>query len=162
MYRTQQQGTPTPPPTPSPTATPTPTYPHFGDGTYQVGKDIKPGTYRTRVGSSNCYYARLKGFGGTLDDIIANNNTDAPAVVTIAATDKGLNQRTVVPGRRICRKSRRVKPLLMMACSSSVPTSRQGHTRTVEAATVITLVCEGLGTRLMTLLQTMTSIPQRL
>jgi len=72
-----------------PTATPTPTYVHFGDGTYQVGKDIQPGTYRTRVGSSGCYYARLKGFGGTLDDIIANNSTDAPAIVTIAATDKG-------------------------------------------------------------------------
>lgn len=47
------------------------------------------GTYRTRVGSSNCYYERLKGFGGTVDDIIANNNTDAPAIVTIAAADKG-------------------------------------------------------------------------
>lgn len=86
---TQPQGTPTPAPTPSPTATPAPSYAHFDDGTYQVGKDIKPGTYRTRVGSSGCYYARLKGFGGTIDDIIANNTTDAPAIVTIAATDKG-------------------------------------------------------------------------
>lgn len=72
-----------------PTAKPTPSYAHFDDGTFQVGKDIQPGTYRTRVGSSGCYYARLKGFGGTVDDIITNNNTDAPAVVTIAATDKG-------------------------------------------------------------------------
>ncbi|HEY7832295.1 MAG TPA: hypothetical protein VIG30_01905 [Ktedonobacterales bacterium] len=66
-----------------------PSYAHFGDGTFQVGKDIQPGTYRTRVGSPGCYYARLKGFGGTVDDIIANDNTDAPAVVLIAATDKG-------------------------------------------------------------------------
>lgn len=73
----------------APTAKPTPTYAHFGDGTFQVGKDIQPGTYRTRVGSSGCYYARLKGFGGTVDDIIANNNTDAPTVVTISASDKG-------------------------------------------------------------------------
>lgn len=80
---------PTPTLTSTPTATPTPTYPHFDDGTYQVGKDIQPGTYRTRVGAFNCYYARLKGFGGTLDDIIANNNTDAPAIVTIASTDIG-------------------------------------------------------------------------
>lgn len=72
-----------------PTATPTPSYAHFGDGTFQVGKEIQPGTYRTRTGSSGCYYARLKGFGGSVDDIIANNNTDAPAVVTIAASDKG-------------------------------------------------------------------------
>ena len=80
---------PTPTQTPAPTATPTPTYPHFSDGTYQVGKDIQPGTYRTRVGAFNCYYARLNGFGGTVDDIIANNNTDAPAIVTIAPTDAG-------------------------------------------------------------------------
>lgn len=73
----------------APTATPTPSFAHFGDGTFQVGKDIQPGTYRTRSGSPGCYYARLKGFGGTVDDIIANDNTDAPAVVTIAASDKG-------------------------------------------------------------------------
>jgi hypothetical protein len=86
-------GTPTDTPTPKPTATPTPSYPHFGDGTYQVGKDIQPGTYRTRVGSPGCYYERLKGFSGSLDDIIANNLTDAPAIVTIAATDKGFTSK---------------------------------------------------------------------
>ncbi len=71
---------------------PTPTidtHPHFGDGVYTVGKDIQPGTYRTRVASSGCYFERLSGFGGTLDEIIANDNTDFPAIVTIAATDKG-------------------------------------------------------------------------
>lgn len=73
----------------APTATPKPSFATFGDGTYQVGKDIKPGTYRTREGSSGCYYARLKGFSGSLDDIIANNNTDSPAIVTISASDKG-------------------------------------------------------------------------
>lgn len=61
----------------------------FTDGTYIVGADIQPGTYRTRNGSHNCYYARLSGFGGLSSDIIANDNTDAPAVITIAATDKG-------------------------------------------------------------------------
>jgi hypothetical protein len=54
-----------------------------------VGKDIQPGTYRTRSGSAGCYYERLKSFDGSLSAIIANNNTDAPAIVTIAATDKG-------------------------------------------------------------------------
>ncbi len=74
----------------TPTTQPTTaTYPQFGDGTFVVGKDIQPGTYRTREASSGCYYARLSGFGGTLGEIIANNNTDAPAIVTIAATDKG-------------------------------------------------------------------------
>jgi len=81
----------TPSSTQAPTSTPTPapSFATFGDGTYQVGKDIKPGTYRTRTGSTNCYYARLKGFSGSLGDILANNNTDAPAVVTIKPSDKG-------------------------------------------------------------------------
>ena len=76
-------------PSAKPTQKPQPIFANFGDGIFQVGKDIQPGTYRTRVGSSGCYYARLKGFSGTLDDILANNNTDAPAIVTIAKTDKG-------------------------------------------------------------------------
>ncbi len=84
-------GTPTYTPTSAPTATPTPSYAHFGDGTYQVGKDIQPGTYRTRVASPTCYYERLSGFGGTTDEIIANNLTDAPAVITIAPSDKGFH-----------------------------------------------------------------------
>jgi hypothetical protein len=75
--------------TPQSQPTTTKAYPHFGDGTFVVGKDIQPGTYRTRVASPGCYYARLKGFGGTVDDILANGNTDFPAIVTIAATDKG-------------------------------------------------------------------------
>lgn len=71
---------------PKPTNDP---YPHFENGTYEVGKDLKPGTYRTRVGSSGCYYARLSGFGGGLGEIIANENADNPAVVTIEESDKG-------------------------------------------------------------------------
>ena len=61
----------------------------FSDGTYQVGTDIQPGTYRTRESSSGCYYERLSGFSGEINDIIANNNTDAPAIVTIRPTDAG-------------------------------------------------------------------------
>lgn len=65
------------------------TGPNFGDGTYQVGTDIQPGTYRTREGSPGCYYERLSGFSGEFDDILANGNTDAPAVITIKPTDAG-------------------------------------------------------------------------
>lgn len=61
----------------------------FKDGDHIVGTDIQAGTYRTRKGSSGCYYARLSGFSGELDDIITNENTDAPAIITIAPTDKG-------------------------------------------------------------------------
>jgi hypothetical protein len=60
----------------------------FDDGMYIVGTDIQPGTYKS-IGASGCYYARLSGFTGTFDSIIANNNTDAPAIITIAASDKG-------------------------------------------------------------------------
>ena len=83
--------TPVSVPTQVPTQKPTPTssFAIFGDGTFTVGKDIQPGTYRTRQGSSGCYYARLKGFGGTVGDIISNNNTDNAAIITIAASDKG-------------------------------------------------------------------------
>jgi hypothetical protein len=82
---------PNPTAAPSPTATPVPlpTFRTFGDGTNIIGTDILPGTYRTREGSASCYWARLKGFGGTIDDIIANANTNGPAVVTVAASDKG-------------------------------------------------------------------------
>jgi hypothetical protein len=60
----------------------------FGDGIYIVGTDIQPGTYRNNSQQS-CYYARLRGFGGVLGDIISNENTNSPAVVTIFQTDKG-------------------------------------------------------------------------
>ena len=83
--------TPTPRPTPRPTATPfKPQARTFGAGTKVVGVDIQPGTYRTRSGTSMCYWERLKGFGGSiLEDIIANELTSHPTIVTISPTDKG-------------------------------------------------------------------------
>ena len=60
----------------------------FGDGIYRVGKDIKAGTYRTR-GGNECYWARLSGFSGSLDEIKANENAVGPAIVTILRTDTG-------------------------------------------------------------------------
>jgi hypothetical protein len=67
--------------------------PHFSDGTHRVGEDIQPGTYRTREGSSGCYYARLSGFGGGFEEILANDNTSDPAIVTIEPTDVGFESR---------------------------------------------------------------------
>jgi hypothetical protein len=61
----------------------------FGNGTFIVGTDIQPGTYRITAGS-NCYYARLSGFGGTSGEIIANANTNGSgAIVTIKPSDAG-------------------------------------------------------------------------
>lgn len=70
------------------TSTPTETKPavaSFGNGTHIVGTDIKAGTYRSS-GKSTCYWARQKGFGGQLDDIIANGNNSSE-IVTIAVSD---------------------------------------------------------------------------
>src|SRR6266496_4251790 len=53
--QSQQQNQPTPTTDP---------HPHFGDGTFVVGKDIQPGTYRTREAASGCYFERMSGFGG--------------------------------------------------------------------------------------------------
>lgn len=67
---------------------PTDPNPHFSDGTWLVGKDIQPGTYRTRKASPSCYWERMADLTGGVDSTLANDNTDYPAVVTIAATDK--------------------------------------------------------------------------
>lgn len=90
---------PTARPTAIPTATPTPRPPtptpepaglSFGNGTHRVGEAVVAGaTYRTRTAAAGCYWARLRGFGGTAGDILANDNTAGPAVVTIGATDAG-------------------------------------------------------------------------
>jgi hypothetical protein len=85
----------TPEPTPEPTPAP-PTAPPvvtFGDGTLLVGEDVKPGTYRLREPADFCYWARLKGFGGTLDEIIANDNVMGYGVVTIGKSDAGFESR---------------------------------------------------------------------
>jgi hypothetical protein len=76
--------------TPAPKTTEDP-HPHFKDGTYKVGSDIQPGTYRTRISSDGCYWERMADFTGGLDSILANENTDAPAVVTILPTDVGFS-----------------------------------------------------------------------
>jgi hypothetical protein len=63
-------------------------YTRFGQGTFIVGTDMAAGTYRSSKGNG-CYWARLRGFGGTLSDIITNDfRTGGPALVTIRSSDK--------------------------------------------------------------------------
>lgn len=83
----------TPAPTPKPTATPkpTPVAITFGSGDFIVGEDVKPGTYRTRETADMCYWERLKGWGGTLDEIIANGTGSGYFVVTIGKNDVGFS-----------------------------------------------------------------------
>ena len=54
-----------------------------GEGTFRVGVDVQPGTY-TSEGGSNCYWARLNSTG---DDIIDNNLSSGPQVLTVQASD---------------------------------------------------------------------------
>jgi hypothetical protein len=80
-------------PTPQPAATPAPTpaVVTFGGGDLVVGTNVQPGTYRTRTAQSFCYWERVSGFGGTLDEIIANGTGSGYFTVTIGAGDAGFN-----------------------------------------------------------------------
>jgi hypothetical protein len=60
----------------------------FGEGTYIVGTDINPGTYRSSRGAG-CYWARLRSFTGTLPAIISNGNPTGRAIVAIRRSDRG-------------------------------------------------------------------------
>lgn len=64
----------------------TPSSRSIPSGVYAVGEDIKPGLYQL---AGNCYWARLSGFTGESENIIANDTTDGPFVVEIDSTDIG-------------------------------------------------------------------------
>jgi hypothetical protein len=58
-----------------------------GDGTFIVGEDIQPGTYETE-GSESCYWERLSGTSGTMDDVITNGLPTGPTTITISPSDE--------------------------------------------------------------------------
>ena len=79
--------TPTPTPEPIPTQAATPTHTPeptpteipvgFGPGTYEVSKDISPGTYVGRAGTGaldSCSWTRLSSASGEFSDVIAVDN----------------------------------------------------------------------------------------
>ena len=60
-----------------------------GDGDFQVGSDIKPGTYRTTGNTDDmCYWERAKDASGEMESLLANDNVSGTSYVTIKATDK--------------------------------------------------------------------------
>ncbi len=79
---------PTPTPVPAPTPTPTGPSTTFADGIHAVGVDIAAGTYRNS-GREGCYWARLSGFSGELDEIITNGLGDGQIIVQISPNDEG-------------------------------------------------------------------------
>ena len=62
----------------------------FGPGTYVVGSDIEPGTYRTQA-QPGCFWSRTTGFTNSVNQTIANDFVVAggQVIVTIEATDVG-------------------------------------------------------------------------
>lgn len=61
-----------------------------GDGTFLVGQEIMPGTWRSQGSQDppkSCYWARLASFTGEAGSIIANENSKGPTVVTIEPSD---------------------------------------------------------------------------
>ena len=54
-----------------------------GNGTFRVGVYIQPGQYHSE-GGSGCYWARLNATG---DDIIDNDFSSGPAVLTVQPSD---------------------------------------------------------------------------
>ena len=89
---TPRPAAPTPiPPAVSP-APVSPTPRALADGTFVVGTEIAPGTYRA-PGGQNCYWARLKGFGGSVSDVITNGAGASSVLVAIATTDAGFESR---------------------------------------------------------------------
>ena len=62
-------------------------------GTYIVGINIQPGTYRGQAGTQiteSCYWARLKDVSGGISSIIANDNAIGQYYVQIRSSDFAL------------------------------------------------------------------------
>ena len=59
------------------------------DGTYKVGSKLKPGLYKATGSGNSCYWERLNGFSGSLDDINSNYIGTANTYVRITSYDEG-------------------------------------------------------------------------
>jgi hypothetical protein len=60
-----------------------------GNGDFQVGKDVKPGTYRTTGNTDGmCYWERAKDSSGETDSLLANDNVTGTSYATVKATDR--------------------------------------------------------------------------
>ena len=75
---------------------PTPAEPssEIEPGTYLVGRDITPGTYRGMTGTdvmNSCYWARLSGLSGDMDQLIANENAIGSYFVSVEPSDFALH-----------------------------------------------------------------------
>lgn len=74
---------------PAPTAKQTRPPASITEGTWEIGAEVKPGTYKTTA-TAHCYWARLSSFDTS--DIIDNGNLNpgAHGVLSIKNTDKAV------------------------------------------------------------------------
>ncbi|MFI9152745.1 hypothetical protein [Streptomyces sp. NPDC053367] len=87
-----------------------------GDGDYQVGGDIKPGTYRSTGNSDGmCYWERAKDASGELDSLLANDNVTGTSYVTVKATDKLFTSSDCADWEAVDPKAKRSSPKAAMA-----------------------------------------------
>jgi hypothetical protein len=66
-----------------------------------VGRDISPGLWRNSDSSNYCYWQRVSGFGGSLDEIIDNGLSDQIQTVRIEPTDVGFASQSCGTWQRI-------------------------------------------------------------
>jgi len=84
---TTRETTTTERPTTTEAPTTTTTLPGVDDGTHLVPAEIAPGRWMT-PGGTQCFYARLSGLGGTVDQQITGTiSGGGPAIIDIAPTD---------------------------------------------------------------------------
>jgi hypothetical protein len=62
----------------------------FGPGDYVVNHQVVAGTY-SAPGGSGCYWERLRGFGGSLSDLIDNDFGSTRPIVSISPGDAGFS-----------------------------------------------------------------------
>ena len=77
----------------TPAPTPTPAGPRIGPGQHLIGTGVQPGRYYTDP-VAGCYWERLSGLGGTLNEVIANEFIDFNAgqwIVDILASDRAFS-----------------------------------------------------------------------
>lgn len=60
-------------------------------GTYLVGTDIKAGIYKGDADGDTCYWSRLKDVSGSLNSIIANDNSVGSFYVEVKSSDYAFN-----------------------------------------------------------------------
>lgn len=96
-----------------------------GDGTFRMGTDLQPGTYRSQGGES-CYWERLRGFGGQTADIIANGAGILPQTIYIPSTDAAF-------------RSQGCAPWSLQSEGSTTPSSTSGSTSTTSSTTPVAL-----------------------